>query len=98
MLHFPYAKVLARMQIPTFLESIEFLGVECGDVVFNLSPHLNVEVISRKVGGVARFTCDNGFDVRGPNETVCQSSGDWANPFPTCEGKIARSSKLLNVS
>ncbi|ERL92458.1 hypothetical protein D910_09772, partial [Dendroctonus ponderosae] len=63
-------------------------GIECGDVGFNLSPHLNVEVISRKVGGVARFTCDNGFDVRGPNETVCQPSGDWASPFPTCKGRI----------
>uniref|UniRef100_A0AAR5PA08 Sushi domain-containing protein n=1 Tax=Dendroctonus ponderosae TaxID=77166 RepID=A0AAR5PA08_DENPD len=60
-------------------------SIECGDVGFNLSPHLNVEVISRKVGGVARFTCDNGFDVRGPNETVCQPSGDWASPFPTCK-------------
>ncbi|XP_066142350.1 sushi, von Willebrand factor type A, EGF and pentraxin domain-containing protein 1 [Euwallacea fornicatus] len=60
-------------------------SVECGDIGPNLSAHLKFLVVSREVGGKAVFSCDSGFGLRGPTETVCQANGDWAGPFPTCQ-------------
>ncbi|KAL1513275.1 hypothetical protein ABEB36_002702 [Hypothenemus hampei] len=60
-------------------------SVECGDVGPNLGAHLKVLVVSREVGGRAVFSCDPGYGLRGPPETVCQVTGDWATPFPLCE-------------
>ncbi|XP_060533491.1 sushi, von Willebrand factor type A, EGF and pentraxin domain-containing protein 1 isoform X2 [Cylas formicarius] len=60
-------------------------SIECGEVGAELGPHLKVLVVSREVGGRAVFTCDSGYGLRGPAETVCQHTGDWASPFPTCE-------------
>ncbi|XP_056646422.1 sushi, von Willebrand factor type A, EGF and pentraxin domain-containing protein 1 isoform X6 [Diorhabda sublineata] len=60
-------------------------SIECGEVGVVLSEHLKVLVVSREVGGRAIFSCEPGFGLRGSSETICQSSGDWATPFPTCE-------------
>ncbi|XP_030753340.1 uncharacterized protein LOC115880296 [Sitophilus oryzae] len=60
-------------------------SVECGDVGPSPGSHLKVLVVSREVGGRAVFSCDPGYGLRGPPETVCQASGDWASPFPTCD-------------
>lgn len=74
----------------------ESQGIECGDVISGdgdaggpsgLGPHLRVAIVSREVGGRAVFSCSPGFGLRGPHETVCLSSGEWAQPFPTCSGK-----------
>lgn len=67
-------------------------GIECGDVIggdgeVSLGAHLRVAIVSREVGGRAVFSCAPGFGLRGPHETICQSTGDWAQPFPTCSGK-----------
>lgn len=61
------------------------VGIECGEVG-PLGEHLKALIVSREVGGKAVFSCDTGFGLRGPAETVCQANGDWAIPFPTCEG------------
>lgn len=34
------------------------------------------------------FTCAAGYGLRGPQETSCLPSGEWALPFPTCTGNI----------
>ncbi|XP_050510786.1 complement factor H isoform X3 [Diabrotica virgifera virgifera] len=60
-------------------------SIECGEVGVVLSEHLKVLVVSREVGGRAIFSCEPSFGLRGPAETICQASGDWATPFPTCE-------------
>lgn len=67
-----------------------FLGIECGEVGVILSERLKVLVVSREVGGRAIFSCEPGFGLRGPSETICQASGDWATPFPTCAGWFSR--------
>lgn len=78
-------------------------GIECGDVGASagseLGPHLRVSVVSREVGGRAVFSCTPGYGLRGPHETVCLSSGEWAVPFPTCAGKecMYEYSYLLSV-
>ncbi|XP_038073405.1 sushi domain-containing protein 2-like [Patiria miniata] len=43
-----------------------------------------VEVSSNNVGGVARFTCDDGYTLRGNSELVCQENGTWSWEVPTC--------------
>lgn len=30
--------------------------------------------------------CQTGYGLRGPSQTTCLSSGEWAQPFPTCTG------------
>lgn len=63
-----------------------FLGIECGEVGGILPQHLKVSIVSRDVGGRAVFNCPPGFGIRGPQETTCLPSGEWALPFPTCAG------------
>jgi hypothetical protein len=52
-----------------------------------------VSILSREVGGRAVFSCAQGYGLRGPHEAVCQHTGDWASPIPTCQGMI----HLINV-
>ncbi|KAJ8937896.1 hypothetical protein NQ318_001669 [Aromia moschata] len=73
-------------------------GIECGEVGGVQGDHLKVLVVSREVGGKAIFSCDAGYGLRGPAETVCQASGDWASPFPTCEDSIEIRTKNYVVS
>lgn len=40
------------------------------------------------MGGRAVFSCAQGYGLRGPHEAVCQHTGDWASPLPTCQGTI----------
>ncbi|KAJ8978205.1 hypothetical protein NQ317_014721 [Molorchus minor] len=70
-------------------------SIECGEVGGVLGDHLKVLVVSREVGGKAIFSCESGYGLRGPTETVCQTSGDWATPFPTCEAYVELSGEKL---
>ena len=63
-------------------------GIECADLVNLTDPHLRVSILSREVGGRAVFSCVQGYGLRGPHEAVCQHSGDWASPLPTCQGML----------
>ncbi|XP_062499159.1 sushi, von Willebrand factor type A, EGF and pentraxin domain-containing protein 1-like [Corticium candelabrum] len=40
-----------------------------------------------KFKGVARCTCNLGYCIVGPNETQCNSSGQWSNKAPRCKSK-----------
>lgn len=57
---------------------------------------LRVSIVSREVGGRALFSCPPGFTIRGAGtESVCQSTGEWAQPLPRCEGDVNK--KPLNA-
>ncbi|XP_021914139.1 sushi, von Willebrand factor type A, EGF and pentraxin domain-containing protein 1 isoform X2 [Zootermopsis nevadensis] len=60
-------------------------SIECADLVNLTDPHLRVSILSREVGGRAVFSCAQGYGLRGPHEAVCQHTGDWASPLPTCQ-------------
>lgn len=67
----------------------QFIGVECGDIPILASSNRSVprvSIVSREVGGRASFSCHSGYGIRGPSQTTCLSSGEWAQPFPTCTG------------
>ncbi|XP_073824681.1 hig-anchoring scaffold protein isoform X1 [Musca autumnalis] len=60
-------------------------SVECGDIPLpNNITSPRVSVLSREVGGRAAFSCPSGYGLRGPSESICMPSGEWATPFPTC--------------
>ncbi|KAK9711611.1 WAP-type (Whey Acidic Protein) 'four-disulfide core' [Popillia japonica] len=59
-------------------------SIECGEVGGILPSHLRVTIVSREVGGRAQFSCVPGFGIRGPHETICLTTGEWATPYPTC--------------
>lgn len=76
------------------------LGVECGDLPLPASSNRSqprVAVLSREVGGRAAFSCKLGFGIRGPSESICLPSGEWATPFPTCVGMQANLFNFINA-
>lgn len=67
----------------------QFTGIECGDIPILASSNRSVPrvtILSREVGGRATFSCQTGYGIRGPSQTTCLSTGEWAQPFPTCTG------------
>ena len=74
---------------PPFCES-----VLCPDITNITNDRLRVSIVSREVGGRALFSCPPGFVIRGSaTESVCQSTGEWAQPLPRCEGSTKFLSK-----
>lgn len=70
--------------------TFNLIGVECGDLPIMASSNRTVPrvaVLSREVGGRAAFSCKLGYGIRGPSESICLPTGEWATPFPTCVGK-----------
>ena len=42
-------------------------------------------------GSVAKFSCDNGFGLKGEQFLLCGADGEWDFPPPTCESKLTQS-------
>ena len=38
-------------------------------------------------GSLATFICDPGYELIGDGLVVCNISGQWSGPTPTCRGK-----------
>jgi len=39
-------------------------------------------------GFMATYFCDEGYDLVGDNNRVCQADGSWTGSDPTCDGKL----------
>ncbi|XP_052851585.1 uncharacterized protein LOC128261770 isoform X2 [Drosophila gunungcola] len=62
-------------------------SVECGDIPLGMGGNASsprVSVLSREVGGRAAFSCSSGYGLRGPAEAICNPTGEWSAPLPTC--------------
>uniref|UniRef100_A0A6P4EHA5 LOW QUALITY PROTEIN: uncharacterized protein LOC108042246 n=1 Tax=Drosophila rhopaloa TaxID=1041015 RepID=A0A6P4EHA5_DRORH len=62
-------------------------SVECGDIPLGMGSNASsprVSVLSREVGGRAAFSCSSGYGLRGPAEAICNPTGEWSAPLPTC--------------
>ena len=46
----------------------------------------NVITTGRIVGDTARYYCNYGYYLIGNDTITCQSSGNWSEPPPFCEG------------
>ena len=49
-----------------------------------------VIVTERSVGSLAEYSCLAGFTLVGPDQRTCQTSGNWSETSPTCEGEELR--------
>ncbi|XP_022089140.1 sushi domain-containing protein 2-like isoform X2 [Acanthaster planci] len=60
----------------------------CAPVIcssLDVPPNGAKEVSRSTLGGVASFTCDDGYTLRGESELTCQETGTWSGEVPTCE-------------
>ena len=51
-----------------------------------------VIVSTHTVGGVATYTCDNGYNLKGTNMRMCiqnGAAGQWTPEEPTCPRKLS---------
>ena len=47
----------------------------------------SVNVSGVAVGSTANYTCNEGYQLKGPPIRTCQSDGTWSGMEPTCIGK-----------
>ena len=61
-------------------------SVDCGD----LSSPQNGQVIltNTTFGSTATYLCDEGFNLIGDMQRMCQSTGEWSGNEPTCESQL----------
>ena len=60
------------------------VGGGCGEL--SNPDNGRVEVSSNKVGGVATYSCNDGYRLVGDDTRVCKDSGSWDGTMPSCEG------------
>ena len=46
-----------------------------------------VQVEGVKAGSSARYTCNDGYKLRGDTTRICQEGGQWSGQEPICQGK-----------
>ena len=62
-----------------------FVVINCGELT---SPaNGDVEVSSALLGGVANYTCINGYHVTEPDTRTCGDDGNWSGEEPSCHSK-----------
>ena len=59
------------------------LGINCGHSGMPMNGTVGTFITS-----VAEFTCDDGFELIGDTQRVCQPNGTWSNMIPTCARKL----------
>ena len=35
-----------------------------------------------------QFVCDHGYRINGVSSLLCGATGNWVDPYPTCQGKV----------
>lgn len=58
------------------------LGERCA--VLDAPSHGKVTVASRSPGGVATYSCDEGYEINGSPMRTCRSTGTWSDTEPAC--------------
>ena len=44
------------------------------------------------IGSIAKYQCNECFELKGNNNRTCQEDGTWSGTAPTCLGKYIRTS------
>ena len=61
------------------------LGVpDNGGVSYSMEPDENIEYLN---GTVASFVCDDGYELFGYQESICQHNMIWSTGSPSCESE-----------
>ena len=61
------------------------LGINCGDPGSVNNGMVNSN--GTYVTSIATFECDDGYDLIGDRQRVCQLDGTWSNMVPECRRK-----------
>ena len=59
--------------------------VFCGDPGF--SPHSVRSGSNFTLGNSVHYQCNPGYELTGPSQRTCQSTGAWSGNIPSCIGK-----------
>jgi len=59
--------------------------VDCGDL--DSPANGDVSYTTTTEGSVADYSCDEGYDLVGVTQRICQSNNTWSGDVPTCESK-----------
>ena len=59
------------------------LNLTNGEVTYNLQPTMTG---GYPIDTAASFMCSSGYDLSGSNSSICQTSGNWREEIPTCNG------------
>ena len=64
--------------------------MECGRLEDPLNGRVDVETY--RVGGIARYTCNEGYIIQGHNTALCMSNGEFEPNYPpVCAGNYTHS-------
>jgi hypothetical protein len=48
-------------------------------------PNSRLSILPQNMfGGIARYECDRGYEIRGQKDRVCQGDGFWSGEAPEC--------------
>ena len=65
---------------------MKFSLVDCGDP--GQPANGNVSFVTTREGGMANYTCNEGYNLTGITQRICQSNGSWSGDVPTCQSKL----------
>ena len=60
---------------------------DCGDPGTPSNGDVSLSA-STKLGSIATYTCDTGYNLVGSSKRTCQAEGRWSGELPSCEGKL----------
>ena len=61
-----------------------FLRLENGKIDYNTTSLVYYDNFGYSVNTMASFSCDTFYHREGNSSAICQSSGNWSEPTPTC--------------
>ncbi|XP_041364077.1 sushi, von Willebrand factor type A, EGF and pentraxin domain-containing protein 1-like [Gigantopelta aegis] len=47
-------------------------------------------------GSIVNYTCNSGYELKGPLQILCQSNTNWSHPAPTCTKIMCPSPSIMN--
>uniref|UniRef100_A0ABD2WSD8 Sushi, von Willebrand factor type A, EGF and pentraxin domain-containing protein 1 n=1 Tax=Trichogramma kaykai TaxID=54128 RepID=A0ABD2WSD8_9HYME len=56
----------------------------CGHPAVPMNTRVSLSDESLRVGTIATYTCDPGYELFGSNNTICNSRGKWQGELPAC--------------
>ena len=68
--------------------------MNCGDP--DSPANGDVSFTTTTEGSIADYSCDEGYDLNGLTQRICQSNNSWSESVPTCEGKLAKLNRCIH--
>ena len=62
--------------------------MDCGNP--EIPANGDVRFTNTTEGSVTDYSCDEGYDLNGVTQRVCQRNSTWSESVPTCESKLIK--------